>query len=465
VKERKSDGTHEKPLQLSSLKRRGSLTDVRPSRKVQASRSFRERIQDTFEGSLRRVKKAGSLEAVGSHGRGETYGNPDTNMNVSTSLQPKVYKGSHSGNLPIGSVEHELAMSKDKFWTNFYNTLPRNRHKERPKDLSLQDLPVTEMDSETDLTKDNDKDRKVVQNHVQWQGYHTSPRTKRKNKTLERINSAPNRKSPNRSPTEPEMPSASDGTGNPRVIEARQEEFDGSSEFIVLPRSVSLQEEYWVPATKGGSKVELRKVTPSPDRLGVRRSPVGSPVSHQGHIWVRTKDGTHVELRAIERHNMDLPSPADSQKTDSSSATYNLIANSLSNISMVPKFPLEGLPPPGYSSSTTQTSDHALSAPYMSPEEYQANIFELIQSLNKSPSNTASPEVRRSREDKPPRSPLDGRQGQGHFFNLEDVQKAFHSEKFIVLGNSNPESPGARSDMGDYEKRLVLYTFSSPMDY
>lgn len=448
VKDRKQD---ERPHNLSSLKRRGSLTDVRSSRKVQGSRSFREKLQDTFEGGLLKGKKAGSLEAVGS--RSETFGNRDTNMNVSTSLRPKLYKGSHSGTLPVGSTEQELAMSKDKFWTNFYNTLPRNRNKERPKDLSLQDLPVTEAESEIDLTSEKEKDAKTVHSDIQWQGYATSPRTKRKNKTLERMNSAPNtRRSPQKIVMDNEIRPGSDGT-NPQVIEVFQEGFDGSlsSEFIVLPRSVSLQEEYWIPATKGGSRVELRKVTPSPDRLGVRRSPVGSPVNMQGHVWVRTKDGAHVELRAIERHNRDIPSPSDSQKTDSSSATYSMTANSLSNIAMVPKFPTEDMLPAGYVSSTTQTSEHSLAGSYMSPEEYQANIFDLIQSLNQSPPNPASPEVKRSKAVKNSRSPQDVRQGLHGFVDASG--KTFHTEKFIVLGKSDADAHGSKAEAGDYENR------------
>ncbi|XP_060603441.1 uncharacterized protein LOC132756393 isoform X3 [Ruditapes philippinarum] len=444
VKERKPDGSHGRPHNLASLKRRGSLTDVRPSRKVQGSRSFREKIQDTFEGSLRKGKKAGSLEAVGS--RSETFGNPDTNMNVSTSLRPRVYKGSASGTLPTGTTEQELAMSKDKFWTNFYNTLPRNRHKDRPKDLSLQDLPTTEGESEIDLTSEKDKDVKTAQKDIQWQGYATSPRTKRKNKTLERMNSAPNtRRSPQKNLTDGENRPGSDGKVSPQVIEVFQEGFDGSpgSEIIIMPRSVSLQEEYWVPATKGGSRVELRKVSQSPDRLGVRRSPVGSPVNLQGHVWVRTKDGAHVELRAIERHNRDIPSPSDSQKTDSSTATYNMTASTLTNMTMVPKFPVEDMLPAGYASSTTQTSNHSLTGSYVSPEEYQANIFDLIQSLNQSPPNPASPEVKRSRQGKHSRSQQEVKQG--HRTSPEDSSR-FHSEKFIVLGNSSP-------DGGEYENR------------
>lgn len=446
-KERKHDGMHERPHRLSSLKRRGSLTDVRPSRKVQGSRSFREKIQDTFDGSLRRGKKTGSLEAVGS--RSETFGNPDTNMNVSTSLRPKVYKGSNSGKLPPGSAEQELAMSKDKFWTNFYNTLPRNRHKDRPKDLSLQDLPMTERDSENEVATD-EKDLNTTHNDKQWQGYATSPRTKRKSKTLERMNSAPStRKSPVKNSVDTESRAGSDGKVSPHVIEVFQEGFDNGSGFVVMPRSVSLQEEYWVPATKGGSRVELRRVTASPDRLGVRRSPVGSPVNLQGHVWVRTKDGTRLELRAVERHNRDIPSPSDSQKTDTSSGTYNMIANSLANIAMVPRFPAEDMLPAGYVSSMTQTSDLSLAGSYMSPEEYQANIFDLIQSLNQSPPNPASPEVKRSVNHS--RSPLELKQG--HLMSMENDNKLFHTEKFIVLGNSSPEALGSRSETGDYEKR------------
>lgn len=440
-KEQRVDGMTNKQPNFSSLKRRGSLTDVRPARKVSGSRSFREKLQDTFEGSLRRVKKAGSLEAVGSSGRGETFGNPDTNMNVSTSLRPKLYKGSHSGtSLPLGHEEQTL--QKDKFWTNFYNTLPRNRNKERPKDLSLQDLPVTERDSEIDLTQIGDAtNRGGSPSEGQWQGYATSPRTKRKNKTLERMNSAPNnRKSPMKVGFEGENRAASDGNASPQIIEITDQEFfDSGSGFVVMPRSVSLQDEYFVPATKGVSRMELRKVSASPDRLGARRSPMGSPVQMHGHVWVRTKDGSHMELKAVERHQRDLPSPSDSQKTDSSSATYNMTANSLTNIAMVPKFPAEDRLPAGYTTSTTQTPPQDS---YMSPEEYQANIFDLINSLNQSPPNPGSPEVKRSQQ---PRSPPDGKQGQGQM--TDDLGRSFHTEKFIVLGNSSTMK------LEEYERR------------
>lgn len=438
TKEHRGDGIGNKSTSFSSLKRRGSLTDVRPVRKVTGSRSFREKIQDTFEGSLRRVKKAGSLEAVGPAGRGETFGNPDTNMNVSTSLRPKAYKGSHSGSLPIGAEESPL--TKDKFWTNFYNTLPRNRNKERPKDLSLQDLPVSEQDSEIDLTQKNDSQGSPTLDS-QWQGYATSPRTKRKNKTLERMNSAPsNRKG---GYIDNDNRAASDGNASPQIIEITDQEFFDAAGpgFVVMPRSVSLQDEYFVPATKGVSRMELRKVSASPDRLGSRRSPMGSPVPMQGHVWVRTKDGSHMELRAVERHQRDLPSPSDSQTTDSSSTTYNTAENSLTSLAMVPKFPVEDRLPTGYTTSTTQTSSSSQDS-YMSPEEYQANIFDLINSLNQSPPNPASPEVKRS---KPPRSPTEGRPGQGH--GIDDGGRSFHTEKFIVLGNSPNTKPE------EYERR------------
>ncbi|XP_052793583.1 uncharacterized protein LOC128227263 isoform X2 [Mya arenaria] len=448
AKEHKHVESVGKPLSLSSIKRRGSLTDVRPTRKVTGSRSFREKIHDTFEGSLRKVKKAGSLEAVHRNGRGETYDNPDTNMNVSTSFKPKQYKGNHSGTLPTGAEIESAGLQKDKFWTNFYNTLPRNRHKERPKDLSLQDLPVTEKDSETDLTQNREIEMKP-NSDGQWQGYATSPRTRRKNKGLERMNSAPSsRNSPMKGGYDNENRAASDGQASPQIIELADEQvFENSNGgFIIMPRSVSLQEEYWMPGGKGGSKVELRKVTPSPDRLGARRSPVGSPVQVPGHVWVRTKEG-NMELRPIERHPRDLPSPSDSQKTDSSSAIYNMTANTLSSIAMVPKFPVEDKLPAGLSTSMTQTqNDQSSSQPgslhgsYMSPEEYQANIFELINSLNQSTSNPASPEVKRSQDCKGSRSPLDKR------IPVEDGhQKSFHTERFIVLGHSEGQN--------DYEKR------------
>ncbi|KAH3829614.1 hypothetical protein DPMN_102841, partial [Dreissena polymorpha] len=429
-----------RPLSLSSIKRRGSLTDVRPTnRKVSGSRSFREKIQDTFEGGFRKVKKTGSLEVVNPHARGETYGNPDTNMNVSTSLRPKAYRGNSSDSYQAS--EAESSAQKDKFWTNFYNTLPRNRHKERPKDLSLQDLPVTEMDSETDLTqKPETGTSQQKSSSDQWQGYATSPRTKRKNKTLERMNSAPNsRNSPIKPGYEPEHRAASDGNASPQILELTENPlFDSNgSGFVVMPRSVSMQEEYWVPGMKTGSKVELRKVTASPDRMLVRHSPAGSPMPSQGQVWVRTKDGSHVELHTLERLHRDLPSPSESQKTDSSSIIYNMTANSLtSQIAMVPKFPVEDRLPSGYTSSTTQTQQEigsltgSLQGSYMSPEEYQANIFDLINSLNQSPPNPASPEVKRFREMKGSRSPD---VVEGHF--TEDGQK-FHSEKYIILGQS-----------------------------
>lgn len=443
AKEHRVDGMTDKPTNMSSLKRRGSLTDVRPSRKVTGSRSFREKIQDTFEGSLRRVKKAGSLEAVTPATRGETFGNPDTNMNVSTSLRPKAYKGSHSGTLHINT--EDSSTTKDKFWTNFYNTLPRNRHKDRPKDLSLQDLPVSERDSETDLTQNKEDSMTGSVVEGQWQGYATSPRTKRKNKTLERMNSAPNnRKSPMKGGySENENRAASDGNASPQIIEVTDQEFfdNAGSGFMVMPRSVSLQDDYFVPVTKGVSRMELRKVSASPDRLGSRRSPMGSPVQMHGHVWVRTKDGSHMELKAVERHQCDLPSPSESQKTDSSTATYNMAANSLTSIAMVPKFPLEDRLPPGYTTSTTQTSV-GQDPSYMSPEEYQANIFDLINSLNQSPPNPASPEFKRSRK-------AEVKQGQGQGQMVEDGGRAFHTEKFIVLGNA----PNLKPE--EYEKRYV----------
>ena len=444
TKELRGDGMSNKPGSYSSLKRRGSLTDLRPNRKVTGSRSFREKLQDTFEGSLRRVKKAGSLEAMGPAGRGETFGNPDTNMNVSTSLRPKAYKGSHSGTIRPGNDESPAV--KDKFWTNFYNTLPRNRNKERPKDLSLQDLPVSERDSEIDLTQGTEAKGSPTSDG-QWQGYATSPRTKRKNKTLERMNSAPNnRKSPMKIGfMENDNRAASEGTASPQIIEITDQEFFDAAGpgFVVMPRSVSLQDDYFVPATKGVSRMELRKVSASPDRLGPRRSPIGSPVQMHGHVWVRTKDGAHVELKAIERHQHDLPSPSDSQTTDSSIAAYNMAANSLTNIAMVPKFPLEDRLPGGLTSSTTQTLSSSQDN-YMSPEEYQANIFDLINSLNQSPPNPGSPEVKRSRE---PRSPIEMRHGQEQGHDMDDGGRSFHSEKFIVLGNS----PNSKSE--EYERR------------
>lgn len=444
AKEHRVDGMVNQPTtSLSSIKRRGSLTDVRPSRKVTGSRSFREKLVDTFEGSLRKVKKSGSLEAVHPHGRGETFGNPDTNMNVSTSFRPKVYKSNNSESFQSGSEIDTAGGQKDKFWTNFYNTLPRNRQKERPKDLSLQDLPVTERDSETDLTQSSEKDMSSGKDG-KWQVYATSPRTKRKNKTLERMNSVPNtRNSPMKGGYDNEVRAASDGNPSTHVIEITEDQvFENPSSgggFVVMPRSVSLQEEYWAPGSKSGSKVELRKVSASPDRLGAPRSPLGSPVPVPGHVWVRTKAG--MELRPVERLPRDIPSPSDSQKTDSSTAIYNMTANSLANISMVPKFPVEDRLPGGYASSTTQTPHDqqpsslpaSLQGSYISPEEYQANIFDLINSLNQSASNPASPETKRSQDVKGSRSPLD----EGH--------PKFHTEKFIVLGHPDGHK--------DYEKR------------
>ena len=438
AKERKEDGASERPVNLSSLKRRGSLTEIRNSRKVTASRSFRERLQDTFEGSLRRAKKAGSLEAVDRTAVSHTFANPDTNMNLATSLSPKSSRSySKSPGVPFTDQESQTTV-QDKFWTNFYNTLPRNRHKsDRPKDLSLQDLPVTEREAITEEMISQSVDVQVESKpntEIKWQGYATSPRTKRKAKTLERMNSAPSsRKSPVVIAYEGEPRAGSDGQASPQIIDSPDQVFDiQGQEFVIMPRSVSLQDDYWMPATKGGSKIELRRVTPSPDRLMVRHSPSGgSPVHLQGgHVWVKSKDGTHVELHSLDRLPRDLPSPSESQNTESSGFSYTTAASSVSNLETVPKFPVEDkLPTVKASVSTQVTSEQGYMGPYMSPEEYQANIFDLIQSLNQSPPNPSSPEFKRSRELRPQMSQTKS--------PIED-NRVFHSEKFIVLGNSSP---------------------------
>ena len=441
AKARNKSNSLERPVNVSSLKRRGSLTDIKNTRKVTSQRSFREKLHDTFDGSLRRAKKAGSLEAVGSH----TISNPDTNMNLATSLSPKSYGTSGSGL----KSEQDSALVHEKFWTNFYNTLPRNRFKsDRPKDLSLQDLPVTENPDADGLLSADRKDE-VQQNplspsqgNTQWQAYATSPRTKRKNRTLERMNSAPStRKSPMRKDYEEHRP-GSDGTASPQVLDIHGETFDqvtGSS-FVVIPRSVSLQDEYWVPGMKGSQRGDLRKISPSPERILISQghSPLGTPIQVQGHVWVKTKDGSHLELRPIECAPRDLPSPSESQKTDMSSLSYITADSSLSN----PTSPGEKKSP-GFTSSTTQTQEQPYLGPYLTPEEYQANIFDLIQSLNQTPTNPGSPKENCS----PPEEGVaaGGEPGADN--------RTYHSEKFIVLANTEKESVSTKPEGTSYEKR------------
>lgn len=441
AKERNKSNSLERPVNISSLKRRGSLTDIKNTRKVTSQRSFREKLHDTFDGSLRRAKKTGSLEAV-PHG-GHTISNPDTNMNLATSLSPKSYG--------VGSrIEQDSGMSHEKFWTNFYNTLPRNRQKgDRPKDLSLQDLPVAERASDEDIQTMNDRDEGQQLslspshgNSSQWQAYATSPRTKRKNRNLERMNSAPStRRSPLRHDYEENRP-GSDGNASPQVVDTPVEVFDSGtgSSFVVMPRSVSLQEEFWAPGMKGTQKGDLRKVSPSPERiiLSHGQPPLGSSVQVQGHVWVKTKDGSHLELRPIECAPRDIPSPSESQKTDLSSLSYITADSSFSNQTS----PVEKRSP-GFISSTTQTHEQPYLGPYLTPEEYQANIFDLIQSLNQSPPNPGSP------KDKHPPSMEENR-------GAEVVQesKTYHSEKFIVLGSAEREPAAAtKQDGGNFEKR------------
>lgn len=434
AKERNKSNSLERPVNLSSLKRRGSLTDIKNTRKVTGSRSFREKLQDTFDGSLRRARKAGSLEAVahGSH----TISNPDTNMNLATSLSPKVYVSSGS--------EQESGAMHEKFWTNFYNTLPRNRHNrgDRPKDLSLQDLPVTERTDADGQTLTDREEGSLSPSHgnSQWQAYATSPRTKRKNRTLERMNSAPStRKSPMR--RDEENRPGSDGTASPQVLDSQGEVFDpvSGSAFVLMPRSVSLQEEYWVPGMKGNQRGDLRKVSPSPERIIIShgQAPLGTPFQVQGHVWVKTKDGSHVELRPVECAPRDIPSPSESQKTDMSNLSYITAESSLSN----QPSPIEKRSP-GFTCSTTQTQEQPYLGPYLTPEEYQANIFDLIQSLNQTPPNPGSP------KEKHP-GPQEGSVGA----EPGPDTKTYHSEKYIVLGNTEKESPSAKQEGGNFEKR------------
>ena len=444
AKERNKSNSLERPVNVSSLKRRGSLTDIKNTRKVTSQRSFREKLHDTFDGSLRRSKKAGSLEAVihGSH----TISNPDTNMNLATSLSPKSYGTSGNGIVS----EQEAASVHEKFWTNFYNTLPRNRLKgDRPKELSLQDLPATEKTADADGPSSVERQNEVQQNKLsptqsstQWQAYATSPRTKRKNRTLERMNSAPStRKSPMRKDHEEHRP-GSDGKASPQVLDIQGEAFDqiAGSSFVVIPRSVSLQEEYWVPGMKGNQRGDLRRISPSPDRIIISQghSPLGTPVQVQGHVWVKTKDGSHIELRPIECAPRDIPSPSESQKTDLSSLSYLTAESSLSN----PTSPSEKRSP-GFTSSTTQTQEQPYLGPYLTPEEYQANIFDLIQSLNQSPPNPGTP------KEKHP-STQDGNPGEG---DVGEDPKTYHSEKYIVLSNTEKEVAATKSEGSNYEKR------------
>ena len=443
AKGRNKGNTLERPVNLSSLQRRGSLTDIKNTRKVTSQRSFREKLHDTFDGSLRRAKKAGSLEAV-PHG-GHTISNPDTNMNLATSLSPKAYG---SVRVQGSSSEQGSPSMHEKFWTNFYNTLPRNRYKgDRPKDLSLQDLPVTEItDSEAHGRNDiQQRSLSPSEGNAQWQVYATSPRTKRKNRSLERMNSAPStRKSPMRRDQDETRP-GSDGKASPQMLDAPVEYFDSGtgSAFVILPRSVSLQEEYWVPGTKGAHKRDLRKISPSPERIIISQghSPMGSPVQVQGHVWVKTKDGSHLELRPVECAPRDLPSPSESQKTDMSSLSYITAESSLSN----QPSPIQKQAP-GFI-NTTQTQEHPYLGPYLTPEEYQANIFDLIQSLNQnqSPPNPGSP------QEKQPTSLEENRGTEG-----DHESKTYHSEKFIVLGSGEKEPTASKQDGGNFEKRYLF---------
>ena len=424
------------PVNLSSLQRRGSLTDIRNTRKVTSQRSFREKLHDTFDGSLRRAKKAGSLEAM-AHG-GHTISNPDTNMNLATSLSPKAYG---SVRVQGSGSEQGSPSTHEKFWTNFYNTLPRNRQRgDRPKDLSLQDLPVTERtDGEGQERVDNQpQSLSPTEGNPQWQVYATSPRTKRKNRSLERMNSAPStRRSPMRRDHHDENRPGSDGRASPQVVDAPVEIFDTGtgSAFVVMPRSVSLQEEYWVPGTKGAHKRDLRKVSPSPERIIISQghSPLGSPVQVKGHVWVKTKDGSHLELRPVEPVPRDLPSPSESQKTDMSSLSYITADSSLSS----QHSPIQKQMP--------HNLEHPYLGPYLTPEEYQANIFDLIQSLNQAPQNPGSPKEKQM-------ASLEHRgtiEGQEH--------KTYHTEKFIVLGTGDKEPATSKQDGGSFEKRYCVW--------
>ena len=436
AKERNKGNSLQRPVNLSSLQRRGSLTDIRNTRKVSGSRSFREKLHDTFDGSLRRAKKAGSLEAV-AHG-GHTISNPDTNMNLATSLSPKAY-----GSVRVqgsSSSEHGSPSQHEKFWTNFYNTLPRNRQRgDRPKDLSLQDLPVTERTDGEGQERNDSQPQSLSpsEGNAQWQVYATSPRTKRKNRSLERMNSAPStRRSPMRRDHD-ENRAGSDGKASPQVFDTPVEIFESGtgSAFIVMPRSVSLQEEYWVPGTKGAHKRDLRKVSPSPERILISQghSPLGAPVQVQGHVWVKTKDGSHLELRPVECPPRELPSPSESQKTDMSSLSYITADSSLSNQAS----PIHKQAP--------HALEHPYLGPYLSPEEYQANIFDLIQSLNQAPLNPGSP------REKQPGSLEENRGGEEGYEN-----KTYHSEKFIVLGTGEKEPASSRQDGGNFEKRYFI---------
>ncbi|KAK3585297.1 hypothetical protein CHS0354_040243 [Potamilus streckersoni] len=408
---------------LGSLKRRGSLTDIRTgnSRKSTNSRSFREKLQETFEGSLRRAKKTGSLESMSSQ-RNQTFSNPDATYTSKSRASPSL---SHSSSVKTTGSQSPLQMedsasqaviTHDKFWTNFYNTLPRNQKKNgRPNELTIQDL-----NQSTGQGADSDG---VEAPNGQWSAYATSPRSKRKMKSLGRMNSAPS------SHTSPSREMDNLSNLGPQQVEI----FDNVTNASMLPRSASLQEDYLGREPRNSSRLDLRKVSPSPDRTV---SPAGSPNSIQGTNRSRNRNGTYFEFRTLDRVQDGVYMYEPSSPSASSSSRMTVDTGSMSFSSKSPsictletehhgrfQYPENSYSPSNKANISAQTFSF-MEGPYMTPQEYQTHILELIQSLNQ-------PQGRECASSKAHGISIEAETGGQE---RKSSPKMYKSQKFIVLG-------------------------------